>query len=114
MSAENLSLIAGTGLSLVFSYVPGAKDWFMRFDPQIKRSIMLGLILLSSGVIYGLACLGWGADFGITLGCSRSGLFTLVQQVVLAIIANQGVYAISPRKTQISELEPSGKRSEQV
>ena len=98
MSAENLSLIAGTVLSLGFSYIPGASDWFTRFDAEIKRLIMLGLISLSAGIIYGLSCLGWGESFGIQLSCDQSGLFGLVRQVVLAIIANQGVYAISPRQ----------------
>ena len=96
MSAENLSLTAGTVLSLVFSYIPGAKGWFMRFDPQVKRLIMLGLIALSAGAIYGLACLDWGVELGITVTCDRPGLFGLLRQAVLAIIANQGIYAISP------------------
>jgi hypothetical protein len=98
MSAENLSLIAGTSLSLVFSYVPGASSWFMQFDAQIKRLIMLGLIILSAGVVFGLSCLGWGTSFGIQLSCDQPGWFGLIRQVVLAIIANQGVYAISPHQ----------------
>ena len=89
MSSENLSLIAGTVLSLVFSYVPGAKGWFMQFGPQVKRLIMLVLIILSAGAVYGLACLGWGNELGITLSCDQTGLFGLLRQVVLAIIANQ-------------------------
>jgi hypothetical protein len=96
MSAENLSLIAGTVLSLVFSYIPGASDWFTSFDAQVKRLIMLGLIVLSAGIVYGLSCQGWGESYGIQISCDQSGLVGLVRQVVLAIIANQGVYAISP------------------
>lgn len=98
MSAENLSLIAGTVLSLVFSYIPGASDWFTRFDTQGKRLIMLGLIVLSAGVVYGMSCLGWGESFSIQLSCDQPGFFGLMRQVVLAIIANQGVYAIYPRQ----------------
>ena len=98
MSAENLSLIAGTSLSLVFSYFPGASRWFIQFDAQAKRLIMLGLVMLSAGVAFGLSCLGWGASFGIQLSCDQPGLLGLVRQVVLAIIANQGMYAISPRR----------------
>ena len=98
MSAENLSLTAGTVLSLVFSYVPGAKGWYMQFDPQVKRLIMLGLIILSTGAVYGLACFGWGTELGITLSCDQAGLVGLLRQAVLAIIANQGIYAISPHR----------------
>ena len=96
MSAESLSLIAGTLLSLVFSYIPGAKDWFMRFDPTVKRLIMLGLIIISAGVLFGIACLGWGTGLGFSLSCDQSGFLGLLQQILIAIIANQSIYAISP------------------
>ncbi len=108
MSAESLSLIAGTFLSLVFSYIPGAKDWFMHFEPEVKRLIMLGLIILSAGVVFGLGCLGWDADLGISLSCNRSGLLGLVQQIVIAIIANQSIYAISPHRTRLSSNQSTG------
>ena len=88
MSAESLSLIAGTVLSLIFSYVPGAKGWYLQFNGQAKRLIMLTLISLSAGIVFGLSCLGWGSEFGITLSCNQAGMFGLVRQVVLAIIAN--------------------------
>ena len=98
MSAESLSLIAGTFLSLVFSYIPGAKDWFLRFSPEIKRLIMLALIILSGCIVYGLACLDWALEWGITLSCDQKGLLGLAEQIVIAIIANQSIYAISPRQ----------------
>ena len=100
MSAESLSLIAGTFLSLIFSYIPGAKGWFMQFEPEVKRLIMLGLIILSAAVVFGLSCLGWGFELGITPVCDQTGLLGLVQQIVIAIIANQSIYAISPHRTR--------------
>ncbi|MBK5109258.1 MAG: hypothetical protein JJE12_14070 [Anaerolineales bacterium] len=108
MSAENLSLIAGTVLSLIFSYIPGAKEWYLQFNGQAKRLIMLGLISLSAGVVFGLSCLGWGSEFGITLGCDQAGFFGLVRQIVLAIIANQGIYAISPHSTPKPKIQSEG------
>jgi hypothetical protein len=96
MSAESLSLIAGTVLSLMFSYLPGARNWYDQFSPEVKRSIMLGLILLSGGIVYGLSCLGWGTEWGIAPICNETGLMGLIEQVVIAIIANQSIYAISP------------------
>ena len=98
MSAETLSLITGTLLSLSFSYVPGIHNWYSNFDPSIKRLIMLGLLLLVSGSIYGLSCIGWASEWGITITCSNAGLLTLIQQTVIAIIANQSVYTISPQR----------------
>ena len=100
MTAENLSLVAGTTLSLVFSYVPGARSWFEGFDPEIRRVIMLALLVCSAGTVYGFSCLGWAVEWGVSLECDRSGLFGLIEQLVLAIIANQSIYAITPRITQ--------------
>ena len=102
MSAESLSLGAGTILSLTFSYIPGARSWFERFEPEIRRLIMLVLLGLTAGIVYGLSCMGWASDWGISLNCDRSGLLGLIEQLVLAIIANQSIYAISPRKNRNS------------
>lgn len=97
MSAENLSLVAGTVLSLAFSYIPGVREWFVEFEPAIKRLIMLALLAVISGMVYGLSCLGWGSEWGITLSCDQAGLLGLAKQFVIAIIANQSIYTISPQ-----------------
>ena len=108
MSAESLSLVAGTVLSLTFSYIPGVRNWFIEFDPAIKRLIMLALLALTAGVAYGLSCLGWGFEWGITLSCDQSGLLGLIEQFVVAIIANQSIYAISPHKEETSPTSSPG------
>lgn len=97
MSADTLSLITGTLLSLFFSYVPGIHNWYTNFEPTIKRLIMLGLLLLVSVSIYGFSCLGWAAEWGISITCNKTGLQTLIKQTVLAIIANQSIYSLSPK-----------------
>ena len=102
MSAENLSLVAGTVLSLAFSYIPGVRTWFMGFEPIIKRLIMLALLAVITGVVYGLSCLGWGSEWGITLSCDQTGLLGFVKQFVIAVIANQSIYTISPQKGHTS------------
>jgi hypothetical protein len=100
MSAESLSLVAGTVLSLAFSYIPGARSWFEGFEPEIRRLIMLVLLVVTASIVYGLSCLGWASDWGISLNCDRSGLLGLIEKLVIAIIANQSIYAISPRKNR--------------
>lgn len=97
MSAESLSLIAGTVLSLSLTYVPGVNNWYSRYDPTQKRLIMLALLAISASAVYALACLGWGAAWRIAVTCDEPGLFGLIEQLVLAIIANQSIYIISPR-----------------
>ena len=110
MSAESLSLVAGTVLSLAFSYIPGARNWFEGFQPEIKRLIMLVLLVVSTGIVYWLSCSGWAFDWGISLNCDQSGLLGLIEQLVIAIIANQSTYAISPRKTR--KVKPVGTSSD--
>jgi hypothetical protein len=102
MSAESLSLVAGTALSLAFSYLPGVRSWFSGFDPVIKRLIMLALLAATAGAAYGFSCLGWGIAWGITLSCDQTGLLGLTEQFVIAIIANQSIYAISPHSKKNS------------
>jgi hypothetical protein len=97
MSAESLSLVAGTLLSLIFSYVPGIHNSYSNLESTIKRLIMLGLLLVVSGSIYGLSCLGWAQEWGMAITCNQSGLMALIRQTLIAIIANQSVYAISPQ-----------------
>jgi hypothetical protein len=93
MSAETLSLIAGAFLSLCFSYIPGISERFDALTPTEKRLVMLGTLILMAVSAYGLACLGWGRDWGITLTCNRVGLSELKAKLIIAIVANQGIYA---------------------
>ena len=97
MSAESLSLVTGTLLSLIFSYVPGIHNSYSILEPTMKRLIMLGLLIVVSGSIYGLSCLGWVQEWGVAITCNQSGLMALIRQTLIAIIANQSVYAISPQ-----------------
>ena len=105
MSAESLSLATGTLLSLIFSYIPGVHNWYTKFEPTMKRIIMLALLFVISGSVYGFSCLGWAQEWGVAITCDQSGLMALIMQTVLAIIANQSVYAISPHKSKHQDSE---------
>lgn len=98
MSANTLSLIAGAALSLAFSYIPGLRADFDALDPTEKRLVMLGLLLVTAVAVQILACLGWGAEWGLNLACDRAGIAGLLEQLIIAVIANQSVFAISPRR----------------
>lgn len=103
MTAGELSLIAGALLSLIFSYVPGLNSAFAGLATEIKRLIMLGLLVLVAGAVYGLACLGYAEGFGILVVCDQAGALALVQALVLAIIANQSVFSITPKTGAVQE-----------
>ncbi len=98
MDAIALTLVAGTVLSLVFSYVPRADGSFKKLSGVAKRLIMLLCLVTVTGVIYGLSCIGWGAEWGIAVTCDQPGFTSLSAQFILALIANQSTYAISPQK----------------
>jgi hypothetical protein len=98
MNAETLSAIAGSLLSLVFSYIPGLHERFELLSSTHKRLVMLAMIGVVGASAFGLSCAGWGMDLGLDLVCDRGGLVGLVQAIILAAMANQATYLISPVK----------------
>jgi hypothetical protein len=99
MSAEMISACAGILLSLVFSYVPGLSDWFEALDGAHKRLVMLAALVLVVGGMLGLSCLGIPQIGGAALpACSQAGLLGMLEALVLALVANQAAYLISPKK----------------
>jgi hypothetical protein len=97
MTSDTLVLLAGAVLSLLFSYIPGLNTGFAALAPEVKRLIMAGLMLVVAAAAYGLSCAGVGASLGISLVCDQSGLLGLIRSLILAVVANQGAYAISPQ-----------------
>ena len=94
MSANELSALAGIGLSLLFSYVPKLNTKFAALAPEYKRLIMLGLLAVFAFGVYGVSCLGW-FETGIT--CDQSGIISLVKAFVAAAVANQAAFALTPQ-----------------
>lgn len=98
ITSEELSVVAGVVLSLGFSYIPGLKSKFDTLAPERKRLVMLGLLVLVSGAVYGLSCAGFAADLGIGVTCDQAGAIGLIRAFVVATIANQSTYMITPLK----------------
>lgn len=89
---ETLSLVAGAALSLLFSYVPGLRKKFEPLDGISKRSVMAVALLIVSLAIFGLSCFGlydW-------VTCDQPGAVALVSAFLLALVANQSTYQLSP------------------
>jgi hypothetical protein len=93
MTAENLSMYAGVLLSLVFAYVPGVSPWYKALASDIKRLVMLAVLAITAGAIFGLACAGYWS--GIV--CDQSGAVELVKLFIAALIANQATFLVSPK-----------------
>ncbi len=98
MTAEELSIAAGTLLSLGFSYLPGLSGWYSKLTAERKRLVMLGLLALVALAAFGLACLGEvGSDLGLAVTCNQRGALGLLKVFVMAAIANQAAFLISTR-----------------
>lgn len=98
LSPDLLAAIAGAVLSLIFSFTPGLSTWFAGLLPEIKRLIMLGLLLVSTAVIYAGTCVG---IFVTDITCDQAGILRLVWMLIAAVMANQSTYAITPQTTKV-------------
>ena len=99
-----LALVAGAVLSLAFSYIPGVNTWFAALDGAMKRLLMLALLLAVALAVVGIACSGFGADIGIDVTCDRAGFIGMLKAFVLAMIANQGTYPITPKTQSVKSI----------
>jgi hypothetical protein len=97
MTAEFLAAGSGLVLSLAFSYIPGLSKWYGVKDEDQKRLIMLGVLALFSLGIFGLACSGYGSQFGLKLTCNDAGAIELGKAFFAAVVANQVAYGLTPK-----------------
>lgn len=95
MDAVGLSALAGLVLSLLFSYVPGLKDWFDGLAATSKQLLMGVLLVVIAAVVFGLSCAGLGASLGISVACTVEGGYGFLQVLIAALVANQSVYLIT-------------------
>lgn len=92
MTANQLSAVAGIVLSLLFSYIPFLQSWYAPKDSATKSLIMLGALALVALGVFGLSCSGWW----VYVSCDQSGTKALIEAFVVAAIANQTTYRLSP------------------
>jgi len=95
ISPEWIAGIAGAILPLIFSYIPGLKHLWEKLPGVYKRISMLVMLVIVTGAAYGVACVGWAPILGLEINCDREGALTLINALLLAIMANQSVYEIT-------------------
>ena len=104
MTHQLLSSLAGITLSLIFSYIPGISSHYEALTATYKRLVMLFLLAVVSTAAFGLACLDWLPFFydqGAVPGavtCTEQGGVELLTAFILALVANQSTYLITPKK----------------
>jgi hypothetical protein len=97
---QTLAAIAGVVLSLLFSYVPGMREWFDALEGTYKRLLMLALLAIVSVGIFVLGCAG--VVQGIP--CTQDGGWQLLQLFIAAAIANQTAYSFAPKPQPVIEV----------
>lgn len=93
VTPESISFIAGVALSLVFSYVPGLKQKYDGIQPDNKRLIMLGSLLLTALGIYGLSC----AEIYNLVACTSQGAWSMIEIFIAAALGNQTAFLLVPK-----------------
>jgi peptidoglycan/LPS O-acetylase OafA/YrhL len=95
LTAEQLAVIAGIVLSLLFSYIPGVRAKYEPQPPEVKRLIMLALLAVVALGVFGLSCTGYYS----WATCDQQGAIKLGEIFFAALVANQAAYLISPKPT---------------
>ena len=111
MTPTLLSSLAGIALSLIFSYIPGISPRYEALTATYKRLVMLLLLAVVSLGAFGFACLGWlpyfnGGDATVSVTCTQQGGVELLTAFVLALVANQSTYLITPKTSAKPEVLP--------
>lgn len=106
MTSDQISLFAGVLLSLLFSYLPGLSGWFAAKDSTAKRLIMAGALLVVAVAVFGGACGKLLAALPLNVTCDQAGAVAIATNFVLALVANQSAYLITPQPTPALNLEP--------
>jgi hypothetical protein len=101
MTATVLTGIASALLSILFEYVPGLRSWYGALKDNLQRLIMLGLLVVVAGVIFGWNCSGWFSGKIPAVSCDQVGVQELVWLLVIAVASNQATHRILPKSNNV-------------
>jgi len=103
ITPEILSVVAAAVISLLFSYVPNLRVGFAKLAKETQQLIMLGILAVTAAAAYGLSCAGWLEGlFGAALACDQAGFMGLVRAFIFAVMANQGIYGLTPKAPDVT------------
>lgn len=97
LTAQLLSGIVGVIISLLFTLIPGLKDWYDGLG-KYKGLFMVGIMVVVGLVIFGLSCI---PSFPLPmLTCNVAGFWELIVLIASAIVANQMAYLTTNKLTE--------------
>ena len=100
LTPEAVAVILSGLLSLAFTLIPGLNAKFAALQKEVKTAIMGGASAVIAVVIYLVACTPAAAT-GFPFTCPVGGFWELVTIIFLAVTANQGVYAGTPKPNAV-------------
>lgn len=92
-----LSAGAGVIISLALSYIPGLRTHWAALEPDYKRLIFLGAMVVYTLGLYGLSCTGL-ID---AIQCDQNGILAVSINLLSAVVASQSVYSLSPQTSDV-------------
>lgn len=92
-----ITMVVGAVLSLLFNYFPVLNVWYAALKTEVKSGIMIGLLAVASVVIYLLSL------YGIIEVEGPITWIMVLRTFVLAMVANQSAYIISPQTVAVKE-----------
>ena len=99
-NAQASSMIVGFVISLLFSYFPRLNTAYAGLSTEAKSLIMIGLMVLVTGVIVLLDYFGM-INAGLTF--DKGGIIQIVMTFIAALMANQATYIASPQTRAVKE-----------
>jgi len=91
MTPQNIVVVGGVILSLLFEYVPGVYEWHQKLGKRQTAAVMAGLMALVVLAAWLLSCYG-PYNF---LECNEAGAWNGFELYALALIANQVTYQLA-------------------
>jgi len=93
LTPEMLAAAVGIVLTVAGMYVPKFNEWFASLDPTVQRLGMgLATIALAAGAVV-LSC----QAVIVFVTCTQVSIVSVAWSVLLALIANQGIWQVLPR-----------------
>lgn len=99
MDAAALSLVAGTVVSLIFSFAPGIKTWYAGLESDVKAQVMAFVLLFVAVGISLVSCFNLIAVVPCTKDDLVSFFVKTYVSATLALAANQGTYGLTKNFT---------------
>lgn len=101
VTSDFIAIIAGALLSLLFSYFPKLNTWYASLEEGTKKLIMLGALFLTVSGLFAAGCAGLININGFA--CDKATAINYVKMLMLAVIANQSVFKITPVTSAVTE-----------